>query len=122
MSTPNKSVVPHVPRRGEVWFADLSPTIGHEQAGRRPIIIVSVDGFNVGPAQLVIALPLTSNVRPGANRVQLQPPEGGLKVASAILCDQIRVLSQSRMLRRWGTVAPATLGAVEHILRSLLQL
>jgi len=48
------------PRRGEVWFADLNPTLGHEQSGRRPILIVSADAYNTSRVGLVIALPLTS--------------------------------------------------------------
>ena len=51
------------PIRGEVWLADLGPTRGHEQSGRRPILIFSVDVFNAGPAGLVVVLPLTSTIR-----------------------------------------------------------
>ncbi len=48
------------PSRGEVWLVDLHPTRGHEQAGIRPGLVVSVDPFNHGPAGLVVFLPLTS--------------------------------------------------------------
>lgn len=51
------------PARGEVWLADLNPTRGHEQAGRRPVLVVSEDLFNRGPAGLAIVLPMTSTVR-----------------------------------------------------------
>ena len=47
------------PPRGEVWLADLDPTRDREQAGRRPVLIVSEDLFNHGPADLVIICPLT---------------------------------------------------------------
>jgi mRNA interferase MazF len=110
------------PRRGEIWFADLSPSQGHEQAGRRPVLIVSVDTYNASRAAMVIALPLTSNTRPLLTRVQLRPPEGGLKVASDILCDQIRAISEGRLLRQMGTVGPATVAAIENVLRQLLRL
>ncbi len=111
-----------IPRRGEVWFADLSPTVGHEQAGRRPILIISADGYNRSGAGLVIALPLTSKVRPLLGRVPITPPEGGLKVASDILCGQVRAVSGERLLRRWGAVKPATLATVAMALRVLLEL
>jgi mRNA interferase MazF len=110
------------PRRGEVWFADLSPTLGREQAGRRPVLIISDDAYNAGPAGLTIALPLTSSVQRLATRVLLNPPEAGLKVKSDILCDQIRALSNLRLLRRWGNVTPATLALVERSLRTVLHL
>src|SRR5256885_10986630 len=84
------------PRRGEVWFADLSPTQGHEQAGRRPILIISTNAYNAGHSGMVIALPLTSRIRPLASHVRVRPPEGGLKVVSDILCGQVRALSRDR--------------------------
>lgn len=108
------------PRRGEVWLANLNPTLGHEQAGRRPILVVSVDAYNAGSANLIIALPLTSKVRLLPDRVSLVPPEGGLKVHSDILCGQTRAISQERMLRRWGQITPVTLNTVVHTLRLLL--
>ena len=51
------------PARGEVWLADLNPVRGHEQAGRRPVLVVSEDLFNRGPAGLAIVLPMTSTLR-----------------------------------------------------------
>lgn len=108
--------------RGDVWFANLNPTLGHEQSGYRPILIISADAYNASSAEMVIALPLTSKVRPLSGRVPSRPPEGGLKVASDILCGQVRAISHDRLLRRWGDVVPATLAAVESTLRILLQL
>lgn len=51
------------PIRGQVWLADLGATRGHEQFGRRPVVVLSVDSFNAGPAGLVIVLPCTSKIR-----------------------------------------------------------
>ena len=48
------------PSRGEIWFVDLNPVVGHEQAKIRPCLIISHDTFNHGPANLHIILPLTS--------------------------------------------------------------
>lgn len=111
-----------MPRRGDVWLADLNPTQGHEQAGRRPILVISANTYNAGNAGLIVALLLTSKTRALMDRVPMQPPEGGLKVASDVLCGHIRTISHGRLLRRWGNVAPATLGTIETILRLLLQL
>ena len=110
------------PARGEIWLADLAPPRGHAQAGRRPVLVVSEDLFNRGPADLVIVLPVTSTVRPIPSHVRLSPPEGGLKQASAVVCDGIRSISKQRLVRRWGGVAPATMGLVEDALRILLRL
>jgi mRNA interferase MazF len=46
--------------RGEIWLADLNPSRGHEQAGKRPCLIISVNMFNQGAAGLVVVLPITS--------------------------------------------------------------
>lgn len=110
------------PARGEVWLADLSPTRGHEQAGRRPALVLSEDLYNRGPAGLVIVLPLTSTLRRVPTHVRVAPPEGGLKVESAILCDAIRSISTGRLVERWGAVDTRTMVIVEDVLRILLGL
>jgi mRNA interferase MazF len=110
------------PQRGEIWLLDLDPTRGHEQAGRRPALIFSVDVFNAGPADLVFVIPITSKLRPIPTQVALRPPEGGIKVESAILCDALRSVSKQRLHAKWGGVSPATLEEVEDRVRILLGL
>ena len=110
------------PGRGEVWLADLNPTRGHEQSGRRPVVVLSEDVFNEGPAGLVIVLPLTTTLRPITFHVRVQPPEGGVKVPSAILCEAIRSISTDRLFGRWGAIAPSTMARVEDCVRILLRL
>ena len=110
------------PSRGEIWLADLNPTRGHEQAGRRPILIVSEDVFNHGPADLVIVAPLTSTHRGIPSHVPITPPEGGLRSPSVILCDAIRSVTKERLVRQWGTVSSFTMTLVEDRLRILLGL
>lgn len=48
------------PSRGEIWFLNLDPTQGREQVGSRPALVISVDAFNWGLADLVVVLPVTS--------------------------------------------------------------
>lgn len=110
------------PGRGEVWLADLNPTRGHEQAGRRPVLVASEDLFNRGPTGLVIVLPITSTLRPVPSHVVLAPPEGGLKNRGAILCEAVRSVSVERLVERWGPVDRRTMAAVEDRLRILLRL
>jgi mRNA interferase MazF len=110
------------PARGEVWLADLHPTRGREQAGRRPVLVVSEDVFNAGPADLVIVLPITSTLRPIPSHVRLQSPEGGLKTESAVLCEAIRSISKDRLLSRWGTIGAERMKRIEDVLRILLRL
>jgi mRNA interferase MazF len=110
------------PARGEVWLADLNPTRGHEQAGRRPVLVVSEDLFNRGPAGLVIVLPMTSKWRGVPSHVPVEAPEGGVSQKTAVLCEAIRSIAVDRLVTRWGVVGRATMAAVEDRLRILLRL
>ncbi len=110
------------PSRGEIWLADLNPTRGHEQAGQRPVLVISEDIFNKGPAELVIVLPITSRHRGVPSHVSIKPPEGGVKKTCVILCEAVRSIAKERLLRRWGKVYLSTLVAVEDRLRILMGL
>ncbi len=108
------------PRRGEIWMANLDPTLGREQAGTRPVLVLSVDSFNLGPAELVIVLPLTSKNKNIPLHTSITPPEGGLSVISYIKCEDIRSISTARLTHKRGTLAPATVEIVEEKVRLLL--
>lgn len=114
------------PCRGEVWLVDLGTGRGHEQAGQRLVLVLSLDGFNAGPADLILVIPLTSRVAKSKHipsHVPVAPPEGGLKTPSIILCDQLRAVSKNRLSgTAWGSVAPATLAKIEEAVRNLLGL
>jgi mRNA interferase MazF len=110
------------PRRGEVWLVELDPTRGHEQAGRRPALVISHDVFNEGPSDLVLVLPLTTRLRSIPVHVRVSPPQGGLHAPSAILCDGIRSISRDRLVECWGPVSPTTLREASHALKVLLAL
>ena len=110
------------PARGEVWLADLHPTRGHEQTGRRAVLVVSEDLFNRGPAGLVIVLPMTSTIRGVPSHVPVSPPEGGVRNLTAVLCEAVRSVSVERLVVRWGAVSARTMAAVEDRMRILLRL
>jgi mRNA interferase MazF len=113
-----------VPRitRGEIWLADLSPVRGREQAGKRPCLVISVDLFNQGPADLVVVLPITSKDKRIPFHVNVLPPDGGLTMESFIKCEDVRSISVDRLEKRCGTVSRETLAAVEDRLRILMGL
>src|SRR5207237_1304092 len=99
-------------RQGEVWFASLDPVLGREQAGRRPVLIVSVDQLGTGPSEL--AVPLTSRDHAQRIHVKIDPPEGGVRSTSHVMPEQVRAISRKRLVERWGTVRPQTLEQVIH--------
>jgi mRNA interferase MazF len=110
------------PQRGDVWLADLDPTFGHEQGGRRPVLVVSIDPFNAGLSGLVVVLPLTTRIRRLPLHVPVSPPEGGLRLPSVILCDAARFIDRRRLIDHWGAAGAATMALVEDCLRHLLGL
>ena len=112
-----------LPSRGEIWLADLDPIRGHEQAGTRPVVIISSDMFNHGPARLVFVAPLTRTDRGVPFHVPIDPPEGGVRARSFILCDMVRSISTDRLSGQpFGVISVATLAEVEDRLRVLLEL
>ena len=108
--------------RGDVWEAEFDPVRGHEQAGRRPAVIVSADRFHQGRSQLAYVVPITRTDRAHPWHVPVEPPEGGLAVQSFIMCDQMRIFAVERLLRRRGSVSALTLAEIEQRLRVLLGL
>ncbi len=114
--------VVRVPRRGDVWEAEFDPVRGREQSGRRPAVVVSADRLHQGTGQLAYVLPLTRTDRGIPWHVALDPPEGGVKVRSFIMCDQLRIFAFERLLRWRGSIDPNTMAEIEDYLRVLLGL
>ncbi len=110
------------PSRGDIWLLDLDPTRGHEQAGKRPGLIVSADPLNQGPAGLVIIVPITSRERGIPFHVRIEASEGGLRQVSFAKCEDVRSVSADRLMRRMGRVETCTMEKVEEGLRTLLSL
>ena len=111
-------------RRGDVFDARLNPTEGSEQAGVRPIVIVSRDAINKNSSVIVVVpLTKTTNVkRRYPNNVAIEKGEGGLTIESVFLGGQIRAISKSRLLRQRGTLSTETMQQIDRALRITLDL
>ena len=109
-----------IPLRGEIWAVDLNPVRGHEQAGRRPCLVISDDIYNQGPAAKHIVLPVTSRNNGIPYHLTVTPPEGGLRLASYVMCDDIRSVSRERFGERLGAVSSQTLSLMKENLEMLL--
>jgi mRNA interferase MazF len=110
------------PASGEIWRINLNPTRGHEQAGVRPALVVSVDAFNSGPADLVIVIPITGTYRGIPFHVEINPPESGLVKQSYAKCEDVRSVSKDRLKNRMGKINVSTMEKVKDSLRILMDL
>ena len=86
--------------RGNVVLCDLNPVVGTEQAGVRPVVVIQIDIANTVSPHTVI-LPFTSKIQQAILPCHVFVPSGvgGLKHDSVILCEQIRVIDKSRIIR-----------------------
>ena len=109
--------------RGDVYDARLNPVEGSEQAGLRPVVIVSRDAINAA-SQVVLAVPCTSYRarRLYPSQVLLRAPDGGLAVDSVALSEQVRALAKSRLLARRGRLSRQAMAAVDTALLIALDL
>ncbi len=111
------------PSRGEVWFAEPPRGLqGREQAGGRPVLVVSADAINHGPSNLSIVVPFTTRDRGVMLHVSVDPPEGGLTEHSVLLLEQVHATDQGRLAQLLGQVSEQTLRQVEDHLRIALSL
>ncbi len=110
-------------KRGEVYYADLNPTVGAEINKRRPVLIVSNDANNRA-ASTVTVLPITSNVaRVYPFEVALSRDESGLPKDSKVQAQQVRTIAKQRITgRAVGRLNDAKMRAVEAALRLHLAL
>jgi mRNA interferase MazF len=97
--------------RGAVHWADLSPTRGHEQSGRRPVLVLSADVFNERSGT-VIAVALATQPPRAGFPLTLEVGPGQLPKPAWIKISQIRTLSVRRIGRRLGTVSPEEMAQV----------
>ena len=112
-------------KRGETYIAELAPRSGSEQSGRRPVIVVSHDGFNQAPGwRSVIVVPISTSAaqaRRGPTAVELAAGSGGLAKASIAICHQVTTLDRAKLIQRLGALDPPTLGRVNAGLTAALQ-
>lgn len=95
----------YVPARGHVIWADLSPTVGHEQSGRRPVIVLSPRDYNT-VSGLMVGCPITRQAKGFMFEVRL-PSDG--PVAGVVLCDQVKSIDWRGRNVEYVATAPNSL-------------
>jgi mRNA interferase MazF len=113
-------------KRGEVYWADLIPRSGSEHAGRRPVILVSHNGFNQTPGwRSIIVVPIStssSQGKRGPTVIELAGGTAGLPKTSFAVCHQVTTLDRAKLARRLGTLSSESLSEVEEGLRAAMDL
>ncbi len=105
-------------RRGDIFYADLSPVIGSEQGGLRPVLIVQNDvGNKYSPT--VIAAAITSRMGKAKlpTHIDISAPEVGLAKDSVILLEQIRTLDKKRLKEKMGHLDDMTMMGVNNAIQ-----
>lgn len=111
------------PKRGEIYLVAFDPSIGAEIQKTRPALIVQNDVANRhSPVTIVAAITSQFDDHIYPTEVLMTPPEGGLRVRSVVLLNQIRTIDRRRLIRRIGVLAPATMRRVDTALQISLGL
>ena len=101
-------------KAGEIWLAQLAPTVGSEIQKSRPCVVLSPDDMNAHLRTVIVA-PMTTGSRPARFRIALtfQGKQG------LILLDQVRTLDRARLVKRLGALRPVTMAATLKTLQAM---
>lgn len=93
-------------KRGELYYADLSPVVGSEQGGVRPILVVQNDiGNKYSPTVIVAAITSQINKAKLPTHIELHAGDYGLQKDSVVLLEQLRTLDKRRLKEKIGEIA-----------------
>ena len=108
-------------RQGEIWQANLNPTKGSEQAGFRPVVILSGNLLNQH-LPIVIVAPLTTSIKNyKGNPVLIPDNNNGLKSESEVLVFHIRSVSKDRLVKKMGSITKTQLELAIKTLNDILK-
>lgn len=101
-------------KAGDIWLAQLDPTVGSENQKTRPCVVISPDKTKAHLRTVMVA-PMTTGSRPTRFRIALtlQGKQG------LILLDQVRTVDRARLVKRMGALRPATLAAALRTLQAM---
>ena len=110
-------------KRGEIYLADLSPVVGSEQGGQRPVLIVQNDiGNKYSPTVIIVAITAQITKSKLPTHVELPAKGNGLNKDSVILAEQIRTIDKKRLLKLLGFLNNEYMERVNEALTISLEL
>ena len=106
-----------VVKRGDIFYADLSPVIGSEQGGTRPVLVVQNDvGNKFSPTVIIAAITSQINKAKMPTHIELNANDFGLAKDSVILLEQIRTIDKRRLKEKLGRLSDELLEEVDEAL------
>lgn len=100
-----EGVLDLIVKKGDLYFADLSPVVGSEQGGVRPVLVVQNDvGNKYSPTIIVAAVTSQTGKAKLPTHVELAATQGGLSKNSVVLLEQLRTIDKRRLKERIGTL------------------
>lgn len=108
-----------VPKRGDIWHADIGEPVGHEAAYERPVLVVSSGRFNI--VGMVTICPITRTEKLYPTRIRIQPGASGLYTTSYVQVEQVRTISTARLIKQHGRADAEHLRDIQRILRLLFE-
>lgn len=110
-------------KRGDIYLADLSPVVGSEQGGQRPVLIVQNDiGNKYSPTVIVVAITAQISKSKLPTHVEIPAKGHGLSKDSVILCEQIRTIDKKRLIQVIGNLECQVMNLVNEALNVSLGL
>ena len=104
-------------KKGDLYFADLSPVVGSEQGGVRPVLVVQNDvGNKYSPTIIVAAVTSQTDKAKLPTHVELQATQGGLSKNSVVLLEQLRTIDKQRRKESIGSLGREKLPIVDEAL------
>lgn len=92
-------------KRGDMFYADLSPVVGSEQGGIRPVLIIQNDvGNKHSPTVIAAAITSQTGKTKLPTHIEIEPEQSGLKAESVVLTEQVRTIDKSRLKEKIGHI------------------
>ncbi len=104
-------------RRGDIYYADLSPVVGSEQGGIRPVLIIQNNiGNRYSPTVIAAAITSRGSKAKLPTHIKLYADHSGLAKDSVVLLEQIRTIDKTRLKEKMGTLSPYDMYKVDEAL------
>ena len=104
-------------KRGEIYYADLSPVVGSEQGGVRPVLIIQNDiGNRYSPTVIAAAITSQRDKAKLPTHIELSAQSCGLQKDSTVLLEQVRTIDKKRLRERMGEITPETMNSINSAL------